>query len=78
MDGINEFLSEAQAVTTGHALATAIQHISRSMKTLNESRLKRDTLVLLLHTKSRVAKRDIELVLNNLERLEEIWLKPEE
>lgn len=54
----------------------AIIDLAAGMKRLNNTRLKRDTIVALLHDHSGVAKRTIQIVLNNLESLEEIWLKP--
>lgn len=53
----------------------AILDISKAMKTLSKSRLKREAIVVLIQDKSRLGKSTIELVLNNLESLEETWLK---
>lgn len=57
-------------------LATAIVEISAAMKKIDAGRLKREALVLLIHANSGVGKPDVRLVLNNLEALEAIWLKP--
>lgn len=57
-------------------LATSIEQIAKGMKTISGTRLNRRALVTLIHENSRVARRDIELILNNLESLETIWLKP--
>lgn len=57
-------------------LEQAILGISKGMAELAKSRLRRETIVLLLHDATRVGKRHIEYVLNALERLEEQYLKP--
>ena len=57
-------------------IVDAILEVSNAMKALASSRLTREALVILIHSRSKVAKRDIEYVLNNLESLEETWLKP--
>lgn len=54
----------------------AIVEIGAAMKRMNETRLTRQAIVALIHDRSKVNKGVIELVLNNLDRLEEIWLKP--
>lgn len=54
----------------------AITEIALGMKRLGATRLKRDTIVALIHDRSGVSKRTINLVLNNLEQLEALWLKP--
>lgn len=58
-------------------LAESIAAIARGVKALNQTRLKRRAVVALIHDQSKLSKRDIELVLNNLEELENDWLKPE-
>lgn len=58
-------------------LATAIVDIGNAMNKIVHSRLKRETIITLIHARSKVARRDIELVLNNLEELERNWLKPQ-
>ncbi len=55
-------------------MASAIEQISKSMKELSESRVSRNMIVTLIHANSRIGKKDIEIVLNNLESLEETWL----
>jgi hypothetical protein len=57
-------------------MARSIEEIAKAMKTLSATRLKRDAVIILIHARSKVGKREIELVLNNLEELEQIWLKP--
>jgi hypothetical protein len=58
-------------------IAKAIVEISAAMKKINASRLKRRAVVTLIQAESGLGKGAIELVLNNLDLLEEIWLKPE-
>jgi len=55
-------------------IAEAIIGISESMKRLTASGLKRKAIVALVHDHSGIGKRDIEIVLNNLESLRETWL----
>lgn len=56
-------------------IAKGIEGLSRAMRTLFNSRLKREAIVALLAARSNVCKRDIEFVLNNLETLDTAWLK---
>lgn len=57
-------------------IAQEIAKIARAMQTMSESRLKRDAIVALIHERSKVARKTIEIILNNLEHLELTWLKP--
>lgn len=52
-------------------LAEAIVNISKAFKSLAKSGLNRRAIVALIHDNSRIAKRIIEMVLNNLEALKE-------
>lgn len=54
----------------------ALLVVAEGMKSLSKTRLSRRAIVTLIQAESKVSKSDIELVLNNLESLEEIWLKP--
>lgn len=54
----------------------AITDLAAGMTALTKTRLKRATIITLIHANSKVPKRDIELVLNNLDDLEQTWLKP--
>lgn len=54
-------------------MATAIIDIDTAMKKLSTSGLKRNAIVVLIHDRSGVGKRDIEIVLNNLEDLRAMW-----
>lgn len=65
---------EENAVPT-EVMASAIIDISRGVKKLLHGRLNREAVVALIKDKSRIDKRVIELVLNNLEQLEETWTR---
>lgn len=54
-------------------IARAIVEISDAMKKLSTSGLKRKAIVTLIHDHSGIGKRDIEIVLNNLDALRETW-----
>jgi hypothetical protein len=54
----------------------SIVEISNAMQKLNNTRLKREAIVTLIHDKSGIAKKTINIVLDNLEQLEDSWLKP--
>lgn len=56
-------------------MAQAIIDISRGVKLLLNGRLKREAVVILIKEKSGISKRNIEIVLNNLVELEELWTK---
>lgn len=76
-------MSKAKVVPTpgeepqgAEIIERAITELADGMKALNKTRLRRATIVTLIHANSKVPKRDIELVLNNLDDLEQTWLKP--
>lgn len=56
-------------------IAQSIVDIAEAMKKINETRLTRDAIVTLIHERSKISKRDINIVLNNLEQMESFWLK---
>jgi hypothetical protein len=56
-------------------IAESIQKLSDGMKVLNSSRLKQETIVLLLHHVTKVRKSDINDILNALPELERTFLK---
>lgn len=56
-------------------IAQSIIDITASMKRIDASRLSRRALVALIYDESKLPKRDINVVLNNLGALESIWLK---
>lgn len=56
-------------------LAQAIMDVAEGMRQVSRSRLSREALIVLIHDRSKISKRDITLVLNNLDQLERTWLK---
>jgi AAA+ superfamily predicted ATPase len=54
-------------------IAQALIDISEGMKKLSNGGLKRKAIVALVHDQSKISKRDIEIVLNNLESLRADW-----
>lgn len=61
---------------TVEVIAASILAIAEGMKAVRKTRLTRKAIICLIHDTSRIGKRDIEIVLNSLERLEVDWLKP--
>lgn len=59
-------------------IASSIVDIAESFKRISNSRLTRRAVITLIHEDSKIARRDIELVLSNLESLERVWLKPKQ
>lgn len=57
-------------------IATGIEQIAAAMRVLNSTRLTRRAVIALIHDTSKISKRTIEIVLNNIEGLEDEWLKP--
>ncbi len=57
-------------------IANAVVEVAAAMKALNSTRLSRNAVIVLIQAKSGLPRKHIELVLNNLEQLEETWLKP--
>lgn len=57
-------------------IAGAIIDIAKGMNAVNATRLTRRAIVALIHAESKIPKGHIEIVLNNLDRLELLWLKP--
>ena len=57
-------------------IAKAIVDLSEAMRKLAESRVKQNTIVVLLADMTKMGKRDIMLVLSALDRLESEYLKP--
>jgi len=59
-----------------NVIADSIVEIAKAMKTLNDSRLKRRAIIILLHNSTGgIPRRDIESVLDSLAQLEKEWLK---
>jgi hypothetical protein len=71
----NEQIEEEKFEVDGEAIAKAIEDIAKGMRSLDQSRLKRETIIILIHDQSKVAKKTIRVVLNNLKNLESDWLK---
>ena len=57
-------------------IAQAIVQIADGMRQLNATRLSRKAVVALIQDQSKLSKKTIEIVLNNLADLEHDWLKP--
>ena len=64
---------DPQEPIAAEVMAKAIIEISDAMKKLSTSGLKRNAIVVLIHDRSGIGKRDIEVVLNNLEMLRADW-----
>lgn len=56
-------------------IAESIVAIGNAMRKINETRLTRRAIITLIHEDSKIGRRDIEIVLNNLDTLEGQWLK---
>lgn len=56
-------------------LAHSIAALAKGYKALTKTDLKQETLVTLLHDHSKVAKRDIRIILNCLDDLESLFLE---
>lgn len=56
-------------------IATSIVEIAEAMRKINASRLTRDAVITLIARNSHVSRGDIENVLDNLDTLENRWLK---
>lgn len=72
---IRTVIKENQEPQPIEVLESSIVEIAKAMKVINSTRLTRRSLVALLHDNSKLPKRDIEIVLNNLDQLEELFLK---
>lgn len=57
-------------------LATAIEEIAKGMRAINATRLERRVLVLLIRDRTSVRFTDIEAVLDAMDELESVYLKP--
>ncbi len=57
-------------------VAESILKIAEAMKAIERTRLSRETIVTLIYSESKVPKRDIRLVLSNLNSFDRLWLKP--
>jgi hypothetical protein len=70
----------SQRISTDYARSIAVEiiAISNSMKAMSSSCLKRDAIVVLIQDRTKLPKSTIEIVLNNLEQLGDIWIKKSE
>ncbi len=59
-------------------IETGVIHISAVMKEFHKGRLKEETIITLLHDKTKLSKKAIKAVLDGLSSLEETYLKKEE
>lgn len=57
-------------------LAQHIQQVSESMAQINRGRLKKDTIILLIHDITKLPRRDIKKVLDACEVLGNVYVKP--
>jgi len=57
-------------------MAQAIVDISKAMKQIKQSRLKRDVILILLKDKTGYSKAAVGQILDALEQLEDLYLKP--
>lgn len=64
------------AVKRVKAIEDGIVEVAKAMRVLETSRIKRDTIVALIADNSKLSKKAIHLVLNNLVELEARYLKP--
>ncbi len=69
-------IQDAEKEIPAEILAQSIVDIADAMAIMNRSRLTRHAIVTLIHAQSKIARRDIEIILNNLDLLETTWLKP--
>ena len=68
-----EIKQDPEAPVAAEILARSIVEIDTAMKRLSNSGLRRKAIVALIHDTSGIGKRDIEIVLNNLESLRATW-----
>ena len=66
-------VKQDESPVAAEVIAGAIIGIGESMKKLSSSGLKRKAIVALVHDQSKISKRQIEIVLNNLESLRADW-----
>ena len=70
---MKQFVVPTDTPVAAETIAEAIIGVSEGMKQLSNSGLKRRAIVALIHETSGIGKKDIELVLNNLESLRATW-----
>lgn len=73
---VNIIVAAGEEPAAPEIIEKAIIDLAAGMAAINRSRLKRETLVTLLHANSSVGKPAIRVILNNLDDLENTFLKP--
>lgn len=68
-------LVQSDPPVPAQVIVDSIVEIAKAMKTLNDTRLKKRTIITLIHSSTGVTRRDIEAVLESLDQLEKEWLK---
>jgi hypothetical protein len=68
-----EIQQDPEAPIAAEVIAKAIIDIDASAKAILTAGLKYETIVTLIHDHSRLSKRDIRLVLNNLADMRQTW-----
>lgn len=66
---------QSESPVSTKVMAQAIVDIGKAMKTLSTSRLKEDTIVLLVSHKTRLPQYQVAAVFDSLQSLEKDWLK---
>lgn len=69
-------VKQSEEPIAAEVMAQAIVDIGEGMKRISRSPLRRDALVTLLNHTTKVGRKEIEYVLNSLEDLEGLYLKP--
>lgn len=75
MTKIKVIQKENEPEVPAEIIAQSIVEISKAMKVISQTRLSREAIIALIHDHSKVSKGVIKIVLNNLEHLENFWLK---
>ena len=57
-------------------LAASLKSIGDAVRAWDKAGVKRRALIVLIHDRSKISMRDIEIVLNNLEDMHRDWLVP--
>jgi len=76
-EGLTNWISGIESAEySTEIIAESIVSISAAMKRIEQSRLSRNALIILLQSQTGLGKKEIEKVLDALIELEEQWLKP--
>ncbi len=68
-------ITQPEPPIPAEVIANAIVDIAEGMKSVNSTRLTRRAIVTLIHENSGIARKTIEIILNNMDTLEDDWLK---